>query len=246
MTGVPIGPIFTGRMSPINTAVRKRGRPKVEGLTERRREEILAAATGMFARLGYPGTDLQLVAERLGIGKGTVYRYFVSKEELFLAAADRGMTLLRARIDAQAARVRDPLDKIVRATHEYLRFFDEHPEIVELFVQERAEFRDRKRPTYFAHRDANLRPWSALLRGLMDDGRLRRMPVDRITDVFNHALYGAIFTNYFEGRRQPPARQAREILDVILHGILGGRPQPARFRRRDGAAGRYRGSTGGR
>src|SRR5262245_15230845 len=136
-------------MSPINAAARKRGRPRVQGLPERRREQILAEATRIFARLGFPGTDLQVVADRLGVGKGTVYRYFPSKEALFLAAADRGMTLLRKRIDAEADRARHPLDRIVRATHEYLRFFDDHPEIVELFVQERAEFRDRKRPTYF-------------------------------------------------------------------------------------------------
>src|SRR5947208_516588 len=180
-------------MSPvIQVAARKRGRPKVEGLTELRREKILAAATRIFARLGYPGTDLQVVADRLGVGKGTVYRYFPSKEALFLAAADRGMTLLRRRIDAEADRVHGPLDKIVRATHEYLRFFDEHPEIVELFVQERAEFRDRERPTYFAHRDQNLHPWRALLRRLIAAGEIRKMPVERITDVFNAALYAAI------------------------------------------------------
>src|SRR5262252_186099 len=104
-------------MSPINqAAARKRGRPKVEGLAERRREEILAAATRIFARLGYPGTDLQIVADRLGVGKGTVYRYFPSKEALFLAAADRGMTLLKGRIDAEAERAKAPLDKIVRAS----------------------------------------------------------------------------------------------------------------------------------
>ena len=34
-------------------------------------------------------------------------------------------------------------------------------------------------------------------------------------------LYGTIFTNYFEGRRQKPDVQAREILDVIFRGILG-------------------------
>jgi AcrR family transcriptional regulator len=208
---------------------RKRGRPKVEGLAERRREEILAAATEIFARRGYPGTDLQIVADRLGVGKGTVYRYFRSKEALFLAAADRGMTLLRKRTDAEAERAPTPLDKIVRATHEYLRFFDEHPEIVELFVQERAEFRDRKRPTYFAHKDVNLKPWRALLRRLMATGEIRRMPVDRIADVFNSALYGAIFTNYFEGRRRAPDRQAREILDVIFRGILGPRARAERF-----------------
>jgi len=207
-------------MRPLN-GHRRRGRPKVEGLTERRREEILAAATGEFARRGYAGTDLQNVADRLRVGKGTVYRYFSTKEALFLAAADRGMRLLTQRINGEAAKTPDLIDKMVRATHVYLRFFDEHPEFVELIVQERAQFRDRQRSTYFAHRDANLGPWRELLRSLMATGEIRRMPVDRIADVFNAALYGTIFTNYFEGRRRRPDRQAEEILDVVFGGILG-------------------------
>ena len=204
----------------------RRGRPKVAGLAERRRAEILAAATREFARRGYAGTDLRVVATRLDLGKGTVYRYFPTKEALFLAAADRGMRLLSEQSNAEVARVRDPFEKIIRATHVYLRFFDEHPEFVELFVQERAQFRDRQRPTYFAHRDANIGPWRALLRTLIAAGQIRRMPVSRITDVFNAALYGAIFTNYFEGRRRSPDRQATEILDVILQGIVGPRGRP--------------------
>jgi AcrR family transcriptional regulator len=216
-------------MRPINEApsARRRGRPRIEGLTARRREEILAAATDIFERRGYPGTDLQVVADRLGLGKGTVYRYFPTKEALFLAAADRGMRLLQERTEREARKAVDPLERIVRATHAYLSFFDEHPEFVELFVQERAEFRDRRRPTYFVHCDANIGPWKALLGSLMDVGRIRRMPVERITDVFSAALYGAIFTNYFEGRRRSPEAQARDVLDVILRGILGPDARPA-------------------
>jgi AcrR family transcriptional regulator len=178
-------------------------------------------ATEEFARRGFPGTDLQVVAGRLDVGKGTVYRYFRTKEALFLAAVDRGMRLLSERTNAAAGQTRDPFEKIIRATHVYLQFFDEHPEFVELFVQERAQFRDRRRPTYFAHRDANIGPWRTLLRTLIAGGHLRRIPVRWITDVFNAALYGAIFTNYFEGRRRHPDRQAEEILVVIFRGILG-------------------------
>jgi AcrR family transcriptional regulator len=195
------------------------GRPRIAGLRDRRREEILAVATQEFARRGYPGTDLQNVADLLGVGKGTVYRYFDSKEELFLAAADRGMRLLQEDNQREAVKGRDPVDQIVRATHAYLRFFDRHPELVELIVQERAEFRNRKRPTYFAHRDVNIKPWRKLLHGLIAAGRIRKIPVDRITDVFSSVLYGAIFTNYFENRRRSPERQAEDILDVIFCGI---------------------------
>jgi AcrR family transcriptional regulator len=61
--------------------VKRRGRPRDETLVRRRREEILAAATRIFAQLGYRNTDVQIVADQLKVGKGTVYRYFPSKRE---------------------------------------------------------------------------------------------------------------------------------------------------------------------
>jgi len=130
------------------------------------------------------------------------------------------MRLLIDSTNREAAKARDPLDRIVRATRAYLLFFREHPGLVELFLQERAVFRGRRRPTYSLHRDANMGVWHDLLRALMRAGKVRPMPVARITDVFDAALYGAIFTNHFEGKRRPPGRQARDILDIVFHGIL--------------------------
>ena len=210
-------------MSPliVKKAPRKRGRPKIEGLPERRREEILAVATEEFARRGYPGTDLQTVADRLGLGKGTVYRYFDTKEALFLAAADRSMRLLKEECDRAAAPGRDAFERIHLATRAYLTFFHRGPEYVEIMIQERAEFRDRKRHTYFLHRDANIGPWNDLFRELIARGEIREIPPERITDVISDVLYGAIFANTFASRRRSPDRQADEILDVIFRGILG-------------------------
>ena len=62
------------------TPKRSPGRPKDEGLQARRTEEILAAAARLFARLGYTDTDTQALADELQVGKGTLYRYFPSKE----------------------------------------------------------------------------------------------------------------------------------------------------------------------
>jgi AcrR family transcriptional regulator len=47
-----------------------------------KREAILAAALELFAELGFHGTAVPLVAEKAGVGAGTVYRYFDSKEAL--------------------------------------------------------------------------------------------------------------------------------------------------------------------
>ena len=66
-----------------STAKKGPGRPKDESLQERRREEILDAAASLFAQHGYRSTDMEYVAAALGIAKGTIYRYFTSKEELF-------------------------------------------------------------------------------------------------------------------------------------------------------------------
>jgi TetR/AcrR family transcriptional regulator, repressor of fatR-cypB operon len=45
-------------------------------------DAILKAALELFAERGFHGTAVPLVAERAGVGAGTIYRYFASKEAL--------------------------------------------------------------------------------------------------------------------------------------------------------------------
>jgi AcrR family transcriptional regulator len=186
----------------------------------RRQEEILEAAAKLFAEHGYSETDTQLLAEELGVGKGTLYRYFPSKRDLFLAAADRVMRKLRQQVDVSITGIEDPLDQIAAAIRACLAFFAEHPEFAELLMQERAQFKDRKTPTYFQHREVHVERWRAMYRGLIAAGRIRDMPVERITDVLSNLIYGTMFTNYFTGQQKPFEAQAQDILDVVFHGIL--------------------------
>ena len=199
---------------------RRPGRPKDEALIARRQDEILEVATQVFAAEGYRQTDVQVVADRLGVGKGTVYRYFPTKERLFLAAVDRGIQRARERVESAAAGVSDPLERIRAAVRAYLAFYDDHGEVLELIIQERAEFKDRKRSTYFVYRDAGVERWREFVEQLMAEGRIRRMPVDRVLDVISDLLYGAIFTNRLANRRKRFDEQAEDILDVVLHGIV--------------------------
>src|SRR5436190_23677957 len=109
-----------------------RGRPRDEALQERRREQILEKATRVFAEHGYPNTDVQFIADPLGISKGTVYRYFPSKELLFLAVVERGVRNLSAHIDAVIASVRDPIETMAAAMRAYLEFVERNPALREL------------------------------------------------------------------------------------------------------------------
>src|SRR6516164_11530351 len=80
-----------------------------------RREEILETATELFAEHGFSDAVTQALAERLGVGKGTIYRHFPSKRELFLAAADRVMHKLQEQVNANIAGIDDGLERIERA-----------------------------------------------------------------------------------------------------------------------------------
>ncbi|MBI2922958.1 MAG: TetR/AcrR family transcriptional regulator [Planctomycetes bacterium] len=199
------------------------GRPKDVSLPGRRCEEILAEASRLFAARGFPGTDLQKVADRLGVGKGTVYRYFPTKEALFLAAVDRGMRLLGGRIQAARIEGKTGVGILREAIRTYLEFFDEYPWVVELLIQERAEFRGRRPSSYFDPKYAKKGPWRKLFRELVRRRVIRRMPVERIMNVAGDLVYGTIFANHLSGRRRSVKGQLEDILDVFFRGILAGR-----------------------
>ncbi len=184
-----------------------------------RREEILSAATLLFAEQGFSDAVTQLLADNLGVGKGTLYRHFPSKRELFLAAVDRVMRQLHDHVEAATCDVTDGIERIRAGIRAYLAFFREHPEFVEVLVQERAQFRDRENPTYFEHRERNVQRWRDLYRQLIGEGRIRDIPAERISDVMSAVLYGAMFLNDYGGRSGAFAIDAEEIIDILFRGI---------------------------
>lgn len=200
---------------------RKPGRPRDPDREARRREEILAVAAKAFAKDGYAETDVQVIADKLKVGKGTVYRYFPTKRELFLAAVDRGLRELDAAIEASLNRPKvDPIDNVRAAILAYLDFFHERPEMAELFIQERAAFRDRHTPLYFSPGFDKQERDKPFVKKLIADGRLRAMKPELLYMVTGDLLYGTVMSNHLSGRPSSPKAQADAILDVLFHGIL--------------------------
>ncbi len=185
-----------------------------------RQEEILETATELFAEHGFSDAITQALADRLGVGKGTIYRHFPSKRALFLAAADRVMHKLQEAICEQVTGITDGLVRVERGISTFLKFFADHPSFVELLIQERAFFKDRKQPTYFEHRQVNILRWRQLYLEMIADGRIRDIPVEQITSVVSNVMYGIMVTNFFNGETKPPEVQAKEILDIVFLGIL--------------------------
>ena len=199
---------------------RRPGRPASEDIRARRQEEILEAAAKLFAQRGYSDANTQDLADLLQVGKGTIYRYFPTKQELFLAALDRLLRQVKETIDRAMEGIDDPFQRMAVGVRTYLRYFAEHPEVVELLIQERAQFRDRTKPTYFVHREANVGRWREEIRRLIAEGRVRDVPPERVTDVIGDLLYGTMFTNYLAGRNRSPEEQAADLLDIAFRGIF--------------------------
>ena len=54
-------------------------------LPDQRRQQLLEAATWVFARKGYRRAGISDIIARAGVARGTFYLYFDSKEQVFLA-----------------------------------------------------------------------------------------------------------------------------------------------------------------
>lgn len=201
-------------------AARRPGRPTDASALSQRADAILTVATQVFAKRGFAATDVQEIADRAGVGKGTIYRHFGNKEGLFLATAENGLKRLKTEVDRVALAPGKPLERLQAALLAALTFFDEHPELVELIIQERAHFRDRPATTFFDRKTDDVEKWKSLFRELMRQGIMRKLPAEQLLDTLTQFLWGAIFVNYFGGRRKPLARQAEELNAVIYHGIL--------------------------
>ena len=105
----------------------------------RNRDRVLKAATGHFASRGV-NASLDEIARIAGVGAGTLYRHFPSREALLAATLQDRQTDLRAQ--AQAAReienADDALSAWLAALQDYLRTFNGLPEPVLSALKDRA------------------------------------------------------------------------------------------------------------
>jgi AcrR family transcriptional regulator len=184
--------------------------------------QILTVSARIFARRGYRNTDVQEIADELGIGKATIYRAFGTKEELFFATVDYGMSSLNANMCAQKSKEVGEFsaETMERAIHTFLSFFDQNPDLIELLMQERSEFRERESNSFIRHWRANYPQWAENFRKRIEVGTIRNLPVEDLVEVLSGLVYGQIFINYFSKKRINLERMAKSISDIVCNGMF--------------------------
>ena len=102
------------------------------GLKERRKREIrerhkqiMDAARKVLFKHGMPMASIKRIAETAELGVGTLYSYFASKEDIFIALQEEGLEILFRQIQKIVQDNKDPLTQLGKLAQAYLAFSEE-------------------------------------------------------------------------------------------------------------------------
>jgi AcrR family transcriptional regulator len=110
--------------------------PKRKEASAHRRRAILDAARTVFAKQGYGKTVVEDIARQADIGKGTLYLYFPSKEQIYLAALLEDAQRLDDDSRLAMAEANTWREKLRAYIQVRLRYFDEHQDFVRIYLTE--------------------------------------------------------------------------------------------------------------
>jgi AcrR family transcriptional regulator len=79
---------------------------------EQRKQEIALVALDVFAEKGFESASISQIAEAAGIGKGTVYEYFESKQELVYASILAWVDRMNREAEEGIVNVEDPVERL--------------------------------------------------------------------------------------------------------------------------------------
>ncbi len=91
-----------------------------------RREEIISAAEKVFFEKGLVVATMDEIAERAELSKGTLYLYYKSKEDLYIAVALRGWDILARMFKEATATGEPPLKLMENLGNAYYTYFMQH------------------------------------------------------------------------------------------------------------------------
>ncbi|MCP5048280.1 MAG: TetR/AcrR family transcriptional regulator [bacterium] len=105
-----------------------------------KKDQIIGAAIGEFIKKGFAKTTINDIAKAAGIGKGTVYEYFSTKEEIINHSFGFFMRALELDFEATLLTDLSPIGKLKRILTGFEKFIDsEHQEQFDLMFDFWAE-----------------------------------------------------------------------------------------------------------
>ncbi len=106
--------------------------PSDSAIAEARRNDLLDAATKCFLSAGFAGTSLGAIARSASMSKATLYRYFSSKEEIFMACAGQVFHQLYADVWPVISQTRKPGERLRARWHAFAVSFADWAPMMDL------------------------------------------------------------------------------------------------------------------
>jgi AcrR family transcriptional regulator len=183
----------------------------------RKRAHILEAASRIFATHVYHLVTMDQVAAAAGVGKGTLYRYFPSKEDLYLAIVDEAFGLLIGRLETERAAAAMPEVALARMIGAIVETFAQHLPSFRLIHSGEGRLFLRKKEVIRAQRAHIARLLAEVLDQGVETGAFRK--VDRT--LAPSMLIGMVWGTTLNHAEDLPAEVlAPRVADLCLHGLV--------------------------
>lgn len=192
---------------------------------EDKRHRIIQAAAYLFAQRGFSGASIADIALHAGIGKGTVYEYFDSKEDLFFAVFEWYVTRTSAALTVNISTLGgSAAQRLETLNHAVVNLWDEIQDIFALTM----EFWSASSASVMRHRFQNAFKnlyinFRNIVSSLIQDG-IDRGEFDKNVDTnaVAAALVGAWDALFLQAWFDPdfdPMDTAQKFFPVILRGL---------------------------
>ena len=195
-----------------------------------KKQRIVAAAIKVFAEVGVSNGKIATIAEKAGIGKGTVYEYFSSKEEIFAAVFEAFFNEMMVGYNVLARQSMDPIEKIRLLLDYTYDFLDDHLSgenaadwliFLEIFLQ---GYRDETHGNRKLSFKRMLQQMYQLFKPFIDEGIASGMfkndDAEHITFILFAAIDG-IGLHYFINRDYYDKEQLKKTTkEIFLNGLL--------------------------
>ncbi|NLY53911.1 MAG: TetR/AcrR family transcriptional regulator [Firmicutes bacterium] len=188
-----------------------------------KRQLILAAAGDVFATQGYHRATIEQIAEKAGVGKGTVYLYFKSKQGLFDALLLEGSEWMLKSSREVLSKSDDPLERIRMLIQLHLQIIKRNHPLMRMIIQ---EFTPGKLKELRPELGQRVREYQALFALVLEEGIASGHLRQHNPHVIALALIGAlsqIGANLNNGRLDISLADCeQELLQMFIVGLQKG------------------------
>jgi AcrR family transcriptional regulator len=191
-------------------------RKSVEAKQETR-ARLLEAAAREFGRVGFERANIDAISMDAGFSKGTIYNYFPSKEDLFVAVVE-------AAAEEAAVRTSAPSDadsnvRLRASLHGFCSWAQEHQAFAQVFVRECL----MGTPGLYPRVIQAEAPLVSRLEEILEEGTLRGDVRDDVSaQVLALAIFGltdlALVQYWASGEGRPSLEEIPELVLALLLG----------------------------